>query len=339
VATEAGWATTDVQVVNTGADPRTCFARMALRLLVSMGGRRPANRRIERALAAVEDFNHSGSDSSQGEKPRAGNRGRDESGDLGQDLASLLREIGRVAFECGTGAVLLFDEMQRFDAESLSSIGTAFQAVSRSELPVAMVGAGQPDLRAGLVSTKPYADWLFHWVELGGLTETAARHALLSPAAASGVAFDDSVAERIVIEAAGLPYLIQVYGSELWNYANSSRITIEDFDAALNLVRDALARGFFGTRLELGTGVERRYLSAMASLGQGPYAVAVVARAFGVEDQRRVSVHRDSLIHKGLIWSPSRGRVDFTVPLFAQFLTQDQRSFRGPQGHEEPCSG
>jgi hypothetical protein len=61
----------------------------------------------------------------------------------------------------------------------------------------------------------------------------------------------------------------------------------------------------------------------MASLGLGPYPVAAVARAFGVDDQRKVSVHRESLIQKGLIWSPRRGQVDFTVPLFAEFLKEN----------------
>ena len=86
------------------------------------------------------------------------------------------------------------------------------------------------------------------------------------------------------------------------------------------IVRDSLSRNFFGTRFEMATDTEQRYLSAMASLGQGPYAVAAVAQAFGVNDQRKVSVHRESLIQKGLIWSPRRGLVDFTVPLFAEFL-------------------
>lgn len=243
-----------------------------------------------------------------GQNPGPRYRGRDEPRDLGQDLAPLLREIGRAALECGTGAVVFVDEMQRLDAGSLAAIGAALLAVSRSGLPVAMVGAGQPDLRAGLVSTKPYADRLFDWAELGGLSEMAARHALTAPAAALGVAYEDAVVGRIVSETAGLPYLIQVYGSELWNYASSTPITRADFDAVQVLVRDALARGFFGAPLELGTSAERRYLSAMASLGQGPYAVGAVARAFGVEDQRRLSVHRDSLLHKGLIWSPRRGR-------------------------------
>ena len=73
------------------------------------------------------------------------------------------------------------------------------------------------------------------------------------------------------------------------------------------IVKDSLARNFFGTRFEMATDTEQRYLSAMASLGQGPYPVAAVAHAFGVNDQRKVSVHRESLIQKGLIWSPRRG--------------------------------
>lgn len=39
--------------------------------------------------------------------------------------------------------------------------------------------------------------------------------------------------------------------------------------------------------------------------------------------QRGVSVHRDSLIQKGLIYSPRRGQLDFTVPLFAESLRDD----------------
>jgi hypothetical protein len=58
----------------------------------------------------------------------------------------------------------------------------------------------------------------------------------------------------------------------------------------------------------------------MASLGDGPYPVAAIARAYGVDDQRKVSVHRESLIQKGLIWSPRRGQLDFTVPLFGEYL-------------------
>ncbi len=33
-------------------------------------------------------------------------------------------------------------------------------------------------------------------------------------------------------------------------------------------------------------------------------------------------MHSEALIHKGLIWSPRRGQLDFTVPLFAECLTE-----------------
>ena len=124
-------------------------------------------------------------------------------------------------------------------------------------------------------------------------------------------------------EAAGFPYFIQEYGRELWNFAETTPITLADLDSAREIVKDSLARNFFGTRFEMATDTEQRYLSAMASLGEGPYPVGEVARAFGARDQRRVSMHRESLIQKGLIWSPRRGQVDFTVPLFAEFLKEN----------------
>jgi hypothetical protein len=66
-----------------------------------------------------------------------------------------------------------------------------------------------------------------------------------------------------------------------------------------------------------------RYLAAMASLDSPPYRSAEVAHAYGAKDQRGVSIHRDGLIQKGLIWAPRRGQLDFTVPLFAEFLREN----------------
>ena len=89
-----------------------------------------------------------------------------------------------------------------------------------------------------------------------------------------------------------------------------------------DLVREQLARTFYGTRFEMASDAEQRYLAAMASLGAPPYSTAEVARAWGAENQRQTSPHRDSLIQKGLIWSPRWGQVDFTVLLFAEFLLE-----------------
>jgi hypothetical protein len=44
-----------------------------------------------------------------------------------------------------------------------------------------------------------------------------------------------------------------------------------------------------------------------------------------------VSVHRNSLIQKGLIYSPRRGQLDYTVPLFAEYLRENHP----PESFEE----
>jgi hypothetical protein len=323
LASEAGWATTDVQEVGSNADFRTTFAGMANRLLMNMSRRHRAKQRIERALAVVKSFSIGlpGAVSIKLDVDAAA--GIADSGDAEQDLAGLFREIGEVAQANQMGALFLIDEMQNLDTPSLAAICMAFQGISRAGLPVAMVGAGLPDLRVRLLSAKPYADRLFSYEQLGRLSEGAARSALIGPAAAAGAGYDEEAARQIVHEAAGFPYFIQEYGRELWNVAETTPITVADLDSAREIVKDSLARNFFGTRFEMATDTEQRYLSAMASLGEGPYPVSQVAHAFGVKDQRRASMHRDSLIQKGLIWSPRRGRVDFTVPLFAEFLKEN----------------
>jgi hypothetical protein len=320
LASEAGWATTDVQEVGSQPDFRVTFARMAARLLTNMSRRHRARERIERALSVIKAFSLAVPGAIELRLDVEAAAGVADSGDPEQDLVELLEEIGHAAKANRMGALFLIDEMQNLDGKSLSAICIAFQAISRESLPVAMVAAGLPDLRVRLWSAKPYADRLFSYAELGRLSDAAARAALVGPAAVAGVAYDEDVARQVVAEAAGYPYFLQEYGLELWNYAESSPITVEDLDAVRGIVRDTLAHSFFGTRFEMGTEAEQRYLAAMASLGAGPYPVAAIARAFGVDDQRRVSVHRESLLDKGLIWSPRRGQLDFTVPLFSDFL-------------------
>lgn len=323
LATEAGWATTDVQEVGSQPDFRVTFARMAARLLREMSRRHRVKDRVDRALGVVKAFSVAVPSGVQLKLDVEAATGVADSGDPEQDLSDLIREIGEVAQATGAGALFLIDEMHNLDAPSLAAICIAFQAISRNALPVAMVGAGLPDLQARLMSAKPYADRLFQYHELGRLSAAAARTALIAPAATRGVSYDESAARRVVQESAGYPYFLQEYGLELWNHAEASPIASSDVEAVREIVTDSLARNFFGTRFQLATDAEQRYLVAMASLEEPPYRSADVARAYGAKDQRGVSIHRDGLIQKGLIWAPRRGQLDFTVPLFAEYLCEN----------------
>jgi hypothetical protein len=323
LATEAGWATTDVQEVGSQPDFRVTFARMAARLLREMSRKHRIKDRVDSALGVVKAFSVAVPAGVQLKLDVQAATGVADSGDPEQDLTDLLREIGEVARITGAGALFLVDEMHNLDASSLAAICIAFQAISRNAVPVAMVGAGLPDLQVRLMSAKPYADRLFQYHELGRLSAAAARSALIAPAATRGVNYEEPAALRVVDESAGYPYFIQEYGLELWNHAETSPITSADVEAVREIVTDSLARNFFGTRFQLATDAEQRYLAAMASLEDPPFRSAEIAHAYGAKDQRGVSIHRDGLIQKGLIWAPRRGQLDFTVPLFAEYLREN----------------
>ena len=169
------------------------------------------------------------------------------------------------------------------------------------------------------MSAKPYADRLFQYHELGSLSTAAARAALISPAATHGVDYDEPAALSVVHESAGYPYFIQEYGLELWNHAETSPITSTDVEAVREIVTDSLARNFFGTRFQLATDAEQRYLAAMASLEPPPYRSSEDRQRLRRQRPARgVSIHTRRTHPKGTDrGAPHRGQLDFTVPLFA----------------------
>lgn len=80
-----------------------------------------------------------------------------------------------------------------------------------------------------------------------------------------------------------------------------------------------LDESFFRVRLNRVTDAEQRYMRAMAELGAGPYRSGDVARLLGKSTNSFGPV-RDGLIRKGMIYSPKHGVLEFTVPLFDQFM-------------------
>ena len=57
----------------------------------------------------------------------------------------------------------------------------------------------------------------------------------------------------------------------------------------------------------------------MASLGKGPYRSSDVADALGKRVQA-LGPRRAKIINKGMIYSQARGDIDFTVPMFEDYL-------------------
>ena len=82
-----------------------------------------------------------------------------------------------------------------------------------------------------------------------------------------------------------------------------------------------LDASFFRVRFDRLTPTEKRYLRAMAELGEGQHRSGDIAEALGKKVES-VSPTRSSLIKKGMIFSPGHGENAFTVPLFGEFMTR-----------------
>jgi hypothetical protein len=133
------------------------------------------------------------------------------------------------------------------------------------------------------------------------------------------VTFTDDALDAFYAAADGYPYFVQAYGKVTWDVAASSPVTAGDVGMAAPEAEGELAVGFFGSRYERATPVEREYMRAMAVCGDDPVPTSAVADQLGRKPSS-LSPARDGLIKKGLIYSSERGLIAFTVPHFGKFL-------------------
>ena len=239
---------------------------------------------------------------------------------LGDDFVDLLLEVGALAQERGRGVVFLLDEVQFLHPDEFGPFVVGLHRINQKGLPLTCVAAGLPTLPALAGEAKSYAERLFSYPTIGRLPREAADEALARPAWVRKVRFSRGALDLAYERTLGYPYFIQEYGKYAWNVGDGTRIDRPDMERAAELAQHALDDGFFLVRAERATDAERRVMRAMAGLGEPPYATRDVVRALGKKSASQLSVQRDSLIRKGLVYSPRTGFLDFTVPMFADYM-------------------
>jgi AAA ATPase domain len=242
-----------------------------------------------------------------------------DNGDLEGDLTALLQQVGIAAGKAETALVMFIDELQYVGEKQMAALISALHRCSQEQLPVTVVGAGLPQLRARLGDAKSYAERLFDIEEIGALGPSDAREAIVKPVHFEGADILPEAVDLIIEKTQGYPYFLQEWGKHAWDIAAENQIQKQDvIDATDETVAD-LDESFFRVRFDRLTPTEKKYLRAMANLGPGPHRSGDIA----VELQRSVQSlgpTRAGLIAKGMIWSPTHGDTAFTVPLFDEFM-------------------
>ena len=242
-----------------------------------------------------------------------------DSGALEEDLPELLTRVGEAAKAAGKAWTLLIDEVQYLRGQDLAALTVALHKVNQKDLPVLFFGAGLPQVAALSGNAKSYAERLFNYQAVGPLKPIDAEIAIRQPIESEGERIEVDAIEEILEQTKGYPYFLQEWGYQCWNIAVGEEIKKSDALMAAKAATKRLDEGFFKVRFDRLTPKEREYVIEMAKLGPGPYRASDVAGALG-ETHQSLGPRRAKIIQKGMIYSPSHGDIDFTVPLFHDYL-------------------
>ncbi len=242
-----------------------------------------------------------------------------DSGDFEADLSDLIQAIGEAAHAGKTAVIILIDELQYVVEDQLAALIVALHRCNQRELPMLLIAAGLPQLVGQMGRAKSYAERMFEYPNIGALNAEQAATAIREPALREGVEYTEAALAEIYRQTEGYPYFLQEWGKHSWNVAKHSPVNLLDVEAASELALADLDASFFRVRLDRLTPAEKRYITAMAALGAGPYRSGEIAAKLK-KDVNQTAPVRASLIKKGMIYSPSHGDTHFTVPLFDAYV-------------------
>ncbi len=290
------------------------------RVLMTMDAKRRIGDRVRRALGILKAFSLRLPDGFEINLDVDAIPGPADSGDLASDLAALFVELGEVARDHAAGVFLTIDELHYVDLGTLSALVVGLHRATQLRLPVTIAGAGLPSLAIVTGEAKTYAERLFTFPQIGSLPEELAVEALATPAADEGVVWEAAALAKVLEVTRCFPYFLQEFGKAAWDVSDGpDRITLDDVERSLGLAVAELDDGFFRVRTGQTSSGERIYLRAMAELGPGPVRTGEVAALLGTRTNA-LAPTREHLIKRAVCYSPHWGEIDFTVPMFGDYM-------------------
>ncbi|OUE24574.1 ATP-binding protein [Clavibacter michiganensis] len=246
--------------------------------------------------------------------------------------------LASVIHDGDAGIVILIDEIQEADPESLRTVAYAWQEMSplRASDPdqprAALFAVGLPGAPVKINKAVTFSE-RFSFQPMHGLSSAGAREALDATARDAGVSWEMDALDLSVTESRGYPYKVQLIGDAAWRAAATrlgqdgltpiDAITLPDVLAALPTV-DAEMRTLFTARWRSASPRQQDMLVAIAHLGGEDVKRGSLAEELGTTT-RAISVARQKLLDKGLVDANKHGHLSFTVPGFTEFvLDQDE---------------
>ena len=220
--------------------------------------------------------------------------------------------------ERGTGLLFTVDEVSARH-QQLQTFGKRYQHFQREGRNVALLIAGLP-LNVSAFEQLPDTSFIRRAVphQIGELSIPAVRRALRETFASAGRPLEPAAARLAAEATEGYPFLVQLVGDQVWRRSAGAPITAEAARAgirsALALVEDTV----LATALADLSASDKKFLLAMAGLGETPRMAEITARAGWTPEQS--NVYRSRLINAGMVRPAGHGKLEFAFPRLEQYL-------------------
>ncbi len=251
-------------------------------------------------------------------------------GNIELDLPDLLAKIAQSAKDKNKGIALLADELQFLTKVELKALTLSIHSLQQNGLPFAFIGAGLPMLPELVGDASSYSERIFTFFDVGELSRPETFQAISAPVRKRGAEISDEALDILFKDTKGYPYFVQEWGYQAWNLAPDKKIEKEIMPLVRKTALERLDKSFFPMRLERLADGEKEYLRVVAEQAK-PYAKSgEVAKALG-KKPGSMTVVRDRLIKKGILWSPGRGDLAFIIPLFGDYVRRKLPKDRTPR--------
>ena len=236
-----------------------------------------------------------------------------------RSLTQVFTSIGEIAYEVGIPICFIIDEIQYMKKDELGALISAIHRANQLGYPIMVIGAGLPKIVKMLSDIKSYSERLFAYRSIGSLEKHQAERAITEPAKKFDVSYSEEAINKIFEVTKGYPFFIQQLCKIVYDYANAEIIDITNIEHNIDEFFNALDDGFFKSRYERCSDMEKIFVFSMVKCGRLPCTISNISKHFG-KNGKSISPTRAKLIDKGIIYPTKHGELDFTVPEFDGFI-------------------
>ena len=221
--------------------------------------------------------------------------------------------------ESETGLLITVDEVDP-DLDEMTVLVTACQHFLDEGRKVALLMAGLPSRVSALLSGKS-TSFLRRAArhDFGLVGDWDVEEALRITMQKGGKTITDDALRVAVSAIGGFPYMLQLVGYRAWNLAAEQDVVEFDaVDAAVSIARRELEERVFEATMYDLTPADKAFLIAMLK-DDGVSSQADVQRRLG-KKSGHVSKYKKRLIQQGVIQERAKGRLEFCLPGFKDYL-------------------